>query len=121
MRVISQNGTIDIPYEMTAFHLAGGMIHMNMVGDTGKGTLMAQYETLEKAEKAMEMLHKAYTGIMPSLVIDKNAKFDEESMEALINSTAEVWVKPANVGDVEVHMLPRIFQFPVDEEIEVEE
>lgn len=37
MRVISQNGAIDVPYEMTAFHLAGGMIHMNMVGDTGKG------------------------------------------------------------------------------------
>lgn len=37
MRVISQNGAIDVPYEMTAFHLAGGMIRMNMVGDTGKG------------------------------------------------------------------------------------
>ena len=42
MRVISQNGAIDVPYEMTAFHLAGGMIRMNMVGDTGKRTLMAQ-------------------------------------------------------------------------------
>ena len=56
MRVISQNGAIDVPYEMTAFHLAGGMIRMNMVGDTGKGTLMAQYETPEKAEKAMDIL-----------------------------------------------------------------
>ena len=83
MRVISQNGAIDVPYEMTAFHLAGGMIRMNMVGDTGKGTLMAQYETPEKAEKAMEMLHKAYTGIMPSLVIDRNAKLDEESTDKL--------------------------------------
>lgn len=119
--VISQNGAIDVPYEMTAFHLAGGMIHMNMVGDTGKGTLMAQYEMPEKAEKAMKMLHKEYTGIMPSLVIDMNAKFDKESMKALINSTAGVAVKPANDGDIDVHMLPRIFQFPTDDEIEVEE
>lgn len=121
MRVISQNGAIDVPYEMAAFHLAGGMIRMNMVGDTGKGTLMAQYETPEKAEKAMKMLHKEYTGIMPSLAIDRNAKFDEESMEALINVDAGLWVKPANVGDIEVHMLPRIFQFSADDEIEVEE
>jgi len=106
MRVISQNGAIDVPYEMTAFHLAGGMIRMNMV---------------EKAEKAMEMLHKAYTGIMPSLVIDRNAKLDEESMKALINSIEGVFVKPANAGDIDVHMLPRIFQFPTDDEIEVEE
>ena len=58
---------------------------------------------------------------MPSLVIDMNAKFDEESMKALINSTAGVVVKPANDGDIDVHMLPRIFQFPTDDDIEVEE
>lgn len=121
MRVISQNGGISVPCEMAAFHRSGMSIVMRMVGDSGKGILMAEYETPRKAEKAMEMLHKEYTGIMPSLVIDKNANFDGESMEVLKNSTTGAWLKPANVGDVEIHMLPRIFQFPADDEIEVEE
>ena len=61
MRVISQNGMIDVPYEMTAFHMAGGTIRMNMVGDTGKGTIIAQYSTQDKAEKAMQKLHNKYS------------------------------------------------------------
>lgn len=56
MRVISQNGMIDVPYEMTAFHMAGGTIRMNMVGDTGKGTIIAQYSTQEKALKSLEQM-----------------------------------------------------------------
>ena len=60
VRIISQNGFIDVPYEMTAFHMAGGTIKMNMVGDPGKGTIIAQYSTQEKAEKAMLLLYKIY-------------------------------------------------------------
>lgn len=60
MRIISQNGMIDVPYEMAAFHVAEGTIRMNMVGDTGKGTIVAKYSTPEKARKGMEMLHRAY-------------------------------------------------------------
>lgn len=36
MRVISQDGLIDVPYRLTAFHICGGNILMNMAGDTGK-------------------------------------------------------------------------------------
>ena len=60
MRIISQDGLIDVPYEMTALHFYDGLIKMNMVGDTGKGTIIAQYSTQEKAEKAMQMLHNCY-------------------------------------------------------------
>lgn len=60
MRIISQEGKIDVPYEMTAIHLLGGSVLMNMVGDTGKGSVIATYSTSEKAEKAMEMLHNDY-------------------------------------------------------------
>ena len=56
MRIISQDGMIDLPYEMTAFHMDGGTIRMNMVGDTGKGTIIAQYSTQEKALKSLEQM-----------------------------------------------------------------
>lgn len=100
MRVISQNGTIDIPYEMTAFHLAGGMIYMSMVGDIGKGTLMAQYVTLEKAEKAMEMLHITFESALYS-----DHAFDNAAM----------------VHRPYTFVKNKIFRFPADDEIEVEE
>lgn len=107
MRVISQNGTIDIPYEMTAFHLAGGMIHMNMVGDTGKGTLMAQYETPEKAEKAMEILRESYNSIE-----FMKCCHSEETFSAMRNIlSSEDFVKATD----------SCFQFPADDDIEVEE
>ena len=60
MRVISQDGLIDVPYSITAFHICGGNIIMNMAGDTGKGTVMARYESDEKAVKAMEDLRNNY-------------------------------------------------------------
>ena len=60
MRIISQDGKIDVPYEMTAIHLLEGSVLMNMVGDTGKGSVIARYSTCKKAQKAMEMLHEAY-------------------------------------------------------------
>ena len=56
MRIISQNGMIDLPYEMTAFYVEGGTIRMNMVGDTGKGTIIARYSTQEKALKSLEQM-----------------------------------------------------------------
>lgn len=60
MHVISQDGMIDVPYEMTAFHICNGYIHMNAVGNTGRGTAMAVYSAQEKALTAMKMMHQAY-------------------------------------------------------------
>lgn len=64
MRVISQDGMIDVPYEMTAFHICNGYIHMNMAGDTGRGTAMACYSTREKALYAMKILRKNFDTLM---------------------------------------------------------
>lgn len=119
MRIISQNGMIDVPYEMTALHCTETIIQMNMVGETGKGTLIAEYSTPEKTQKAMALLHREYIGIMPSLMIDNGNNFDAESMEILKNSTEGMFIKPANPRDVEVHILPRLFRFPSEDEIEV--
>lgn len=32
MRIVSQNGLISVPFEMTAIHATGTFIRMNMVG-----------------------------------------------------------------------------------------
>ena len=80
---------------------------------------MAEYSNAEKAQKAMDMLHREYTGIMPSLVIDNDSMLNQKDMKALLELTKGAIVRPANPGDIEVHMLPRVFRFPADDEIEV--
>ena len=120
MRIVSQNGKIDVPYEMTALHATDNHIRMCMIGDTGKGSLLAEYSSPEKTEKAMEMLHREYIGIMPSLIIS-DCEFSQTDLEELKNSMVggQIMVPSQGEGRVEYHMLPRIFRFPADEEIEV--
>ena len=65
MRVISQDGTIDIPYESVIIQRFGREIYFLNKNLTGVEQLVndmdiATYSTEEKAEKAMEMLHNDY-------------------------------------------------------------
>lgn len=90
MRIISQNVMIDVPYEMVALHECAGRIRMNMAGDTGKGTVLAEYSTKAKAKRAMEMLHEKYLETSRGCSEYAYTEFE----------------------------LPRVFQFPTDEEVE---
>ena len=114
MRIISQNGLIDVPYEMTAFHMAGGTIRMSMVGDTGKGTIISQYSTQEKAEKAMQMLHEAYTGA-PFIV--NNAAVPEDFAEQLKNMRSEIITVHDREDNVKIEPMNIVFRFPQEDEV----
>lgn len=67
MRVISQDGTIDVPYEISSLSMAVGKyenvehaaIFCNN-SSTAMVTKMAGYSSKEKAKKAMEMLGNKY-------------------------------------------------------------
>lgn len=72
MRIISQNGIIDIPYDYFSLSMACARTVSGMVEDRNvfsivchnlsspNGTKLAEYSTKEKAKKAMEMLRLAY-------------------------------------------------------------
>ncbi len=65
MRVISQDGTIDIPYERVViqhFNRAIYFLNKNLTGVESviNDMEMASYSTEEKAKKAMEELRYAY-------------------------------------------------------------
>lgn len=118
MRLISQNGAIDVPYEMSAIRNEDNAIILNMVGETGKGSVIARYSTSEKAEKAMEMLHKAYTG-MPVVFQNVELEDDVKKMFAdfrkngiILHSFEDTESKVEYIDNV-------IFQFPKDEDVEV--
>lgn len=118
MRLISQNGAIDVPYEMSAIRNEDKIIVLNMVGETGKGSVIATYSTSEKAEKAMDMLRTTYTGRFVTNA-DVPDDFEEQLKELMKGGFGTVIVKDTDDSRVEFDNLNGYFQFPKDEDVEV--
>ena len=118
MRLISQNGAIDVPYEMSAIRNDDNVIILNMAGETGKGSVIATYSTSEKAQKAMDMLRTSYAGRFVTNA-DISDDFKEQLKELMKGSFGTVIVKDTNDSRVEFNNLNGYFQFPQDEDVEV--
>lgn len=111
MRVISQDGTIDVPYEISSLSMASGKyedvehaaIYCRNYSTT-MGTKMADYSSKEKAKKAMEMLRLAY----------ENNEFYHHT------ANSEHFVEVCNVLSEEQFKksTSEYFQFPAEEELE---
>ena len=108
MRVISQDGTMDVPYEISSFSMAVGK-YENVEHavifcynySTSMGTKMAEYGSKEKAKKAMEMLRDAYIGIpivMQNVDISENANSEPFIVAESEASDSEA-VEPEKVVD----------------------
>ena len=96
MRVISQDGTIDIPYDsviIQRFKRKIYFLNKNLIGVEQLVSDMdiATYSTEEKAEKAMEMLRNDYLDFMTETTPDGNGFCFNQ---------------------------PKVFQFPKDEDVE---
>ena len=70
MRVISQDGTMDVPYENVVLYQDEKEI-MCIFSGVYIGRKLARYSTTEKTEKAMEMLREAYIS-MPIVIQNVN-------------------------------------------------
>ena len=123
MRVISQDGTMDVPYEISSFSMAVGK-YENVEHavifcynySTSMGTKMAEYGSKEKAKKAMEMLRDAYIG-MP--IVMQNVDVSEDvSMEFEILKKRSIVVQTENQPSKIECISNVIFQFPTEEELE---
>lgn len=108
MRVISQDGTMDVPYENVVLYQDEKEI-MCIFSGIYIGRKLAQYSTEEKAIKAMEMLRGRYGKL--------------EVMKVIASGTAEYMEKSLSTNEmIEQHNAYRdmnVFQFPQDDEIEV--
>lgn len=96
MRIISQDGTVDIPYENCSVNSNETKVFVRNVGDNW-GVLFAEYSTPEKAEKAMEELKYAYLS-------HNHLKLDKKV--------------PKNVSPNILEGVFGVFQFPKDDEVE---
>lgn len=123
MRVISQDGTMDFPYESSSVSIYGGCINgriyvrMQLCGGYDDSVDVAEYSTKVKALKAMEMLREAYVG-MP--IVMQNVDVSEgmaKEFERL--KKCGVIVRTENQPSKVDFINNAVFQFPQDDEIEV--
>nr|DAQ32272.1 MAG TPA: hypothetical protein [Caudoviricetes sp.] len=102
MRVISQDGALDIPYEQVVIQRFKGEIYFlnkNLTGidDLVSDIVIAKYSTEEKAKKAMEELRYAYM---------------------CHNLVKMVKTPPDGIDEKLTMGLSGVFQFPAEEELE---
>ena len=118
MRLISQDGKFDIPYDEIVVEIFGECVVGRLKEYIGRDIILGSYSTEEKAEKAMEMLRTAYTGRFVTNA-DVPDDFNEQLMELMKGGFGTVIVKDMNDSRVEFDNLNGYFQFPQDEDVEV--
>lgn len=97
MRIISQDGTLDVPYEQVIIQRFEKDIYLLNKNLTGveqliNDMIIASYSTKEKANKAMEMLRNSYLDFIAEAIPDGNGFCFNQ---------------------------PKLFQFPNDKDVEV--
>lgn len=95
MRIISQDGVHDFNYDNVSLHIENDGFYaeeVNILVADGKSlTEVARYSSEEKADKAMDMLHEAYM-----------------SVKRQIEKT----------GLIHYMVLPAVWMFPLDDDLE---
>lgn len=113
MRIISQNGLLDAPYELIAISPYSGNM-ATIVGtfpgnDIGKGDrvyILAEYSTEEKAIKAMEMCREQYA----------QSELNKDMIQKVADTLSKISVSV--IDDVRKQLAEKyLFQFPADDEI----
>ena len=116
MRIISQNGEIDVPYETSILHIVTSTkaeYSKSFIFYTPNNSMdsneLALYSTEKKAQKAMEMLRCQYARL--------------QVVKILASGTCEHMGKSLSKDEfLECNLMYRemnIFQFPKDEDVEV--
>lgn len=123
MRVISQDGTKDFPYDSSSVSIYGGCVNgriyvrMQLCGGYDDSVDVADYSTKEKAVKAMEMLKETYIG-MP--IVMQNVDISEDMAKEFGRlQKCGIMVRTENQPSKVDFINNIVFQFPQDDEIEV--
>ena len=124
MRVISQDGTIDVPYDYFSLSIASGKYEDVEVAciychnlSSPNGTKLAKYSSREKALKVMELLRETYIGmpiVMQNVAISEDVAKEFERLKK-----CGIMVRAENQPSKVDFINNAVFQFPQDDEIEV--
>lgn len=117
MRIISQNGKINLPYEMTALLVSDNYIQAVFSGGIQQSPyMMAVYKSREKCQKAMEMLNRVYAGMF----LSQNVEMSDDDYEECIKMAARgfgIIKTMVNSPDMKFEPANIAFRFPKDGEI----
>lgn len=110
MRVISQDGTLDVPYEMVVIQRFRNGVYflnrnLNGIEELVNDIELAEYSTEAKAIKAMEMFKEHYGLLSFMKLIAGTTKY-------------EIFINRFTEGSF-IKATTEYFQFPQDDEIEV--
>ena len=117
MRIISPDGKINLPYEMTALLVSGRYIQAVFAGGIQQSpSVMAVYKSQEKCQKAMEMLNRVYAGMF----LSQNVEMSDDDYEKCIKMAARGFgIIKTMVSSQDVKFEPEniVFRFPGDDEV----
>lgn len=113
MRIISQNGLLDAPYELIAISPYSknmttivGTFPGNDIGKGDRVYILAEYSTEEKAIKAMEMCREQYA----------QSELNKDMIQKVADTLSKISVSV--IDDVRKQLAEKyLFQFPADDEI----
>lgn len=121
MRIISQDGKSDVPYERYSITVIKDdycdIYHVTCDYSEKSLRKLAVYSTEAKAIKAMEMLREAYIGmpiVMQNVAIPEDLAKEFERLKK-----CGVMVRAENQPSKVECVSNAVFQFPQDDEIEV--
>ncbi len=122
MRILSQDGRIDLPYENFSLNITQDNCIVAARDVVARPTemligIVAKYSTEAKARRAMEMLHEEYAGIpliLQNVDISDDVKeaFEKWKKQGICVMSENQPSKVEYVGNI-------LFQFPADNEVEV--
>ena len=113
MRLISQDGMIDVPYEISALSIGrmgeSATIYVRSKLLDEKPCVFATYSNTDKALKVMEMLREQYMKLgMIKILASGTCEYMDKLLE-----------KEEKMGIYADYCRKHCFKFPADEEVEV--
>ena len=117
MRIISQDGKINLPYETTALIVSDNYIQAVFAEGIQKSPyMMAIYESREKCQKAMEMLNRVYAGMFLSQNVEMS---DDDYDECIKIDVRGFGIIKTMVSSPDIKFEPEniVFRFPGDDEV----
>lgn len=117
MRVISQKGEFDFPYEQIVVQRNENIVFAIPVSNGALTKVLGEYGTPEQAEKAMDMLHEVYMG---KFTILQNIDIDEAEFEKVKSSFGNLlFVRSDDSSSRIIETNERLFRFPQDCEVQL--
>lgn len=116
MRIISQDGKFDLPYESCVIWIdnkAG--INVSPIGEPDSNYTFGVYSTPKKAEKAMKLLHEAYSDMPIILQNVEIPKIDDDRLKGILDCSI-IKKAPNDPSKIE-HINNAVFQFPKEEDL----